>query len=503
MDASTEGAARVEASIRSDTGLLDQALTRACGAPLVRGNRVRILRDAEENYPAWLEAIRGAEDKIYFESYFVGDDETGAQFAAALAARARAGVRVRLVYDWLGNLRRAPRRFWRDLTAAGVDVRCFNPLRLQDPLGAVHRDHRKSIAIDGRIGFVSGLCVSRDWVGDPAHDRAPWRDTGLELRGPAVHDVERAFAQVWNAAGAPMPAGEIGARDAIPASGEVAVRVVANTPGSSGVFRVDQLIAAAARRVLWLTDAYFAGVAPYVQALRAAARDDVDVRLLVPGSSDIPTLRPLTQAGYRPLLEAGVRVYEWNGPMLHAKTAVADGRWARIGSSNLNLASWMSNYELDALIEDEGVASAMEQMYLRDLDSATEIVLQPRRARDRADTHARGRQGGDRRKPHTGANGSASRAAAGALRLGRAVGAALTRERVLDLAEARLLALAGAGLLAVAVLAALWPLLLAVPIIVLNAWLGGAFLSRAYAMRRARRSLGLPVTRIGRTTVQS
>jgi cardiolipin synthase len=163
----------------------------------------------------------------------------------------------------------------------------------------------------------------------------------------------------------------------------------------------------------------------------------------------------------------------------------------------------MSNYELDAVIEDEGVASAMEQMYLRDLDSTTEIVLQPRRAKDRADTQARARPGGGRREPHTGSRGSASRAAAGALRLGRAVGAAVTRQRVLDLAEARLLALAGAGLLAVAVLGALWPLLLAVPIIVLSAWLGAAFLARAYAMRRARRSLGLPVTRIGRATVQN
>jgi cardiolipin synthase len=503
MDAPIEGASRVQIPFTSETGLLDQALTRAGGAPLVRGNHVRILRDAGENYPAWLEAIRGAEDTIYFENYFIGDDDTGAQFAAALAARARAGVRVRLVYDWLGSLRRAPRRFWHDLAAAGVDVRCFNPLRLQDPLGAVHRDHRKAIAIDGRIGFVSGLCVSGEWVGDPAHGRAPWRDTGLEVRGPAVHDIQRAFAQVWNAAGAPLPAGEIRARDAIPAAGEVAVRIVANVPGSSGIFRLDQLIAAAARRVLWLTDAYFAGVAPYVQALRAAARDDVDVRLLVPGASDIPTLRPLTQAGYRPLLEAGVRVYEWNGPMLHAKTAVADGRWARVGSSNLNVASWMSNYELDAVVEDEGIASAMERMYLRDLDSATEIVLRPRRAKDRADTHARGRPGGDWREPHTGTRGSASRAAAGALRLGRAVGAALTRQRVLDLAEARLLAWAGAALLAVAVLGALWPLLLAVPIIVLSAWLGAAFLARAYAMRRVRRSLGLPVTQIGRTTVQS
>ena len=116
------------------------------------------------------------------------------------------------------------------------------------------------------------------------------------------------------------------------------------------------MIAAMARRTLWLTDAYFVGIAPYVQALRAAALDGVDVRLLVPGASDIPVISPLSRSGYRPLLEAGIRVFEWNGPMLHAKTAVADCRWARVGSSNLNIASWISNYELDMAIEDEDFA---------------------------------------------------------------------------------------------------------------------------------------------------
>ena len=137
------------------------------------------------------------------------------------------------------------------------------------------------------------------------------------------------------------------------AAGDVALRVVATTPGTLAVLRLDQLIAAAASRTLWITDAYFAGIPPYIQALRAAALDGVDVRLLVPGASDISVLRPLSQAGYRPLLEAGVRVFEWKGSMLHAKTAVADGRWARVGSSNLNIASWVGNYELDVLVEDE------------------------------------------------------------------------------------------------------------------------------------------------------
>src|SRR6185295_3809824 len=128
-------------------------------------------------------------------------------------------------------------------------------------------------------------------------------------------------------------------------------------------------------------DAYYAGTTSYVQALRAAARDGVDVRLLVPNGTDIPLLRPLSRAGYRTLLEAGARVFEWNGPMLHAKTAVADGRWARVGSTNLNIASWLGNYELDAVVEDAGFAAAMSAQYLADLTNATEVLLRSGRRR--------------------------------------------------------------------------------------------------------------------------
>src|SRR5215472_10509929 len=361
--------------------LLDQAFTRAAGASLVGGNRVRLLRDARENYPAWLEAIQGAERTILFENYLWCEDDTGQEFQDALIAKARAGVRVRVIYDWLGSLFRASWRYWHALRQAGIEVRCFNPPRLVAPFAALHRDHRKMVAVDGRVGFVTGLCIGRMWVGDARRGVAPWRDTGVEIRGPAVAEIERAFAQVWAAIGPPLQAEELTSRDLIPEHGPVALRIVASQPGLTAVLRLDQLIAAAARRTLWLTDAYFAGIPFYVQAVRAAARDGVDVRLLVPGASDVPMLRPLSEAGYRPLLEAGVRVFEWKGSMLHAKTAVADGRWARVGSSNLNVASWIGNYELDAVIEDEGFASAMEAMYVADLEQSTEIVLRRRRLR--------------------------------------------------------------------------------------------------------------------------
>jgi cardiolipin synthase A/B len=494
---STESAELALPSARElrESALLDRAFTRAAGAPLVSGNGVRLLKDASENYPAWLEAIRHARHKIYFENYFIVDDEVGREFADALATAARAGVRVRLVYDWVGSLRKTSRRFWRGLTDAGVEVRCFNPLRFASPLDVLHRDHRKMLAVDAKVGFVTGLCVGSMWMGKPARGVAPWRDTGLEVRGPALCDCERAFAQVWASMGSPIPAEELVPREGMATAGGVSLRIVANAPGTTGIFRLDQLIAAAARRTLWLTDAYFAGVPPYVQALRAAALDGVDVRVLVPGASDIPALRPLSQAGFRPLLEAGIRVFEWKGSMLHAKTAVADGSWARVGSSNLNIASWVGNYELDAVVENEAFAAQMERMYLTDLENATEIVLRPRRPRLLRETG----EPIPLRDLMSGGRGSASRAAAGALRIGRTVGAALTEQRVLAATEARVVAIMGALLLGIAVAGILWPLVLMIPFAVILMWLAVALLVRAHRLSKIRRSQGLPRTRLERT----
>ena len=152
-------------------------------------------------------------------------------------------------------------------------------------------------------------------------------------------DVEQAFARVWATVGTPIPEGERLPRSEMDTAGATRLRVISDEPGTAGLLRIDQFIASAARQSLWITDAYFAGTPPYVQALRAAALDGVDVRLLVPGASDIPALQPFSRAGFRALLDAGIRVFEWKGPMLHAKTAVCDGRWARVGSTNLNIAS--------------------------------------------------------------------------------------------------------------------------------------------------------------------
>ncbi len=498
--------------------LLDQAFTRAAGASLVSGNGVRLLRDGAENYPEWLRAINGAQQHVCFENFIFYEDEVGAQFAAALMERARAGVEVRVNYDWLGCVGKASKHFWRQLIAAGVRVRRFNPPRTAHPIRWLQRDHRKLLAVDGAIGFITGLCVGKAWRGDAARGVAPWRDTGIEIRGPALSEIESAFAEVWNVSEPVVGAAGALAADAfapfeppsrpLVTAGNVSLRVVATAPGTLAVLRLDQLIAAAARRTLWLTDAYFAGIPPYIQALRAAALDGVDVRLLVPGASDISILRPLSQAGYRPLLEGGVRVFEWKGTMLHAKTAVADGCWARVGSSNLNMASWVGNYELDALVEDEGFATQMEQMFETDLAQSTEIVLRRNRRRlgaavaiglrnqalrRRAEDHLAAGESGE------GRSGGASRAAAGALRIGRTVGAALTEQRVLATTEAKIVAVVAVIALGLAICVAIWPWLAAVPAALFLGWASLVLFVRAASLRGERRRRGLPTARLART----
>ncbi len=469
--------------VASERSLLEQAFSRAAGGPLVTGNSVRLLRDAAENYPAWLDAIAAAERTIHFETYIIWEDASGTAFADALSAKARDGVRVRVLYDWLGGVGKTSRRFWDAMSRAGVEVRVFNPLRVSSPLGWVHRDHRKSLIVDGLVGFVSGLCVGQQWVGDPQRGIAPWRDTGLELHGPAVDDVERAFARAWRVAGRLGDSEDLLAVRDTPPAGNMAVRVVASEPWSARMVRLAHLMASAARERWWLTDAYFAGTPEYVQALRAAALDDVDVRLLVPGTSDIPVMQAFTRSGYRPLLEAGIRVFEWRGSMLHAKTAVGDDEWARVGSSNLNIASWIGNWELDVAVNDKGFAEKMAAMYLDDLENSTEIVLSEARVTDRrrilrAPSMPRRRVG------------SAGRIAAGALRLGNTASAMLTEHRVLGAAEARAAAALGGICVAIALLMLFWPRLVTIPLGLIIAWIGTAMLVKAHRLRRERQLRG-------------
>ncbi|MDO1528525.1 phospholipase D-like domain-containing protein [Fulvimonas sp. R45] len=464
--------------------LAEQALSRAAGAPLLGGNAAELLIDAEAHYAAWLAAIRGARRSVLLENYIIRDDAVGRTFRDALAERARAGVFVAVVADWMGCLGQSGAAFWRPLREAGGEVRVYNPPRLGLSFGWISRDHRKTLVVDGERGFLSGVCISAKWLGDPRRGVPPWRDTGVALRGPVVAELAAAFADSWRLIGAPLPEGVPAAASPVPA-GDVALRLIATQPATAGMYRLDQLVAAMARRTLWLTDAYFVGVAPYVQALASAARDGVDVRLLVPGSSDIPVVAGLSRSGYRPLLKAGVRVFEWNGSMLHAKTAVADGQWARVGSSNLNLASWLGNREIDVAVEDAGFAGQLAAQYERDLENATEIVLSPRR-RHRGEK-VRSSSGQRPARPHRG-GGSSGRAAAGALRLANSVGAVIADRRVLGDTSTTPLAASVGLLAAIAVVALLWPAIVAWPLAVLVAWLALNLGVRAWRQYRRQRS---------------
>jgi len=453
--------------------MADQAFSRAAGAPLVGGNDVRILRDAAENYPAWEAAIERARSTIHLEMYIIHRDRVGRRFVDLLARRAREGVTVRVVYDWWGCGTGPLLGLFRPLTKAGGEARPFNPPTVTTVLGWVRRDHRKLLVVDGRVAYVSGLCIGRMWEGDPRGGRAPWRDTGVEIRGPAVSHAEAAFADSWQLTGGRMPHPGGPTVEHPEEAGTVNLRLIPTEPFTARLLRVDLLAAAMARRTLWITDAYFIDHGPYLEALRRAARDGVDVRLLLPQGSDIGWTVPASRTLYRTLLEAGVRIFEWSGPMVHAKTAVADGRWARIGSSNLNVTSWFGNWELDVAIEDADVAGMLAEHYAEDLAQATEIVLTEKRRPKQV-----------RPVPPKVRARRAVRAVSG---VGSSLGAVVTGSRRLEDFEVVPLVGAGVLLIALATLGFLRPVLLAWPLAFLTVWTGLSFLGEAVKLWRARR----------------
>jgi cardiolipin synthase len=358
-----------------DADLLEAAFQRAAAARAVGGNRVALLVDGPAAYPAMLDVIEGARQRIRFENYIINSDATGRRFAEALIARARAGVEVTVLADWLGSW--ATRgSYWRHLREAGIEVRHFhppNPLRLFNNLA---RDHRKLVVADGRRAVIGGLCIGDEWTGDPGRDRLPWRDTAVLVEGPAAALLEQAFTDTWREArgAAVEPQGEAG-----PEIGESSIRVLRGLPGRERTFRVLELVATMCRERLWITDAYMLPPQRLLQAMLDAARDGVDIRLLVPGTSDLPWIRNLTRIGYRTMLRGGIRIFEWDGPMLHAKTLVADSRWCRVGSSNLNPSSLLGNFELDVMTDDRELAAALEAQFRRDLGQSREVIRLPGR----------------------------------------------------------------------------------------------------------------------------
>ncbi len=450
---------------------VDRSLERIGGAPVRAGNAFTLLRNGHGAYEDWLDAIRRARHWIHLENYIIRADSVGEAFAAALADRAASGVSVRLLYDWYGSWG-TPRAFWRRLRRAGVEVRAMSPPRLAEPLSALRRDHRKLLAVDGRYASAGGVCIAEAWLERSTANGLPYRDTAVAVRGPAVADLERAFACAWATRGAPLPPHERPAPSSIPPVGDAAVRVVIQEPGRMRSIRVLELLCASVRRRLWMADAYFVGAPVLVQALIAAAQDGVDVRLLLPGTYDVPVVGPIARTGYRPLLRAGVRIWEYAGVMMHAKTTVADGWWARIGSTNLNPTGLATNWEIDVIAEDRRVGAWMERMFEEDLASAREVRL----PRDGAV-----RDGAPRRRgaPPAEVRGRPGRVAVTlntAAQLGTEM---IAGERELDRNERRVaLAIAGV-LLGVALAGARVPRLLAWPLAGLAGLVGAATLVQA------------------------
>jgi cardiolipin synthase A/B len=451
----------------------DQVFSRSAGAPLVNGNAVSILRDAAENYPAWEAAIADAHRTVHIEMYIFHRDRTGRRFIDLLARKARDGVTVRVAYDWFGCGTAPFLGLFRPLVRAGGQVRVINPPSVRAALGWIRRDHRKLVTVDGRIAFISGLCIGEMWEGYPDKGLEPWRDTGVAITGPAVAHAERAFAETWRMTGGTISDRDLPDEASIAPTGDVALRLIPTEPFSANLLRMDMLVASLARKSLWLTDAYFIGTGPYLDALRRAAEDGVDVRLLLPRGSDVAWVVPVSRSLYRPLLESGVRIFEWNGTMVHAKTAVADSRWARIGSTNLNLNSWMGNWELDVAIENEDLATTLEQHFLEDLTRSTEVATVNQATTLRL-----------RRPPNT--HGSAKGVVRTVTGVGRTLGAAVSGNRSLESFEAMPVLVFGSALVFVAVLLFVTPRLLAWPLGLVASWAGVTFLAEAWSLWRRR-----------------
>ncbi len=455
---------------------------RTTGADALPGHRLQLLRDSGEHEQAALALVAQARHHILIENYRLVDDDWGRELVVALCAQAQAGVRVQVLCDWLGSWGQLGRELPLLLHEAGAELRRFNAPGLGEPLGWVVRNHRKFLSIDGCEAMITGWCLSAQWRGRPGE--MPWRDTGVRVAGPVVREAETAFAETWSLAGG-SPSEAMTDQGLCQLSNmsltveHASVRLIVGRPQSSPLFQLDQLAISLARQRIWLTDAYPVGTPAYLDNLRRAARAGVDVRLLVPGSSDLPLLGLLSRSSYRALLEAGVRVFEWNGAMLHAKTAVIDGHWARIGSSNLNPASWLGNYELDLVVEDAAFGQVMENQYLLDLDHATEIVLRAGQKVQLLQPRQRSRR---RQRRQLGS--------ATTLRVSRAVVMAVRESRRLGPTDASLLGLIGGSGLLLAVIAAWRPAWVAWPLAALSAWLSINLLRIAWRRYRHYRKQG-------------
>jgi cardiolipin synthase len=355
-------------------------LSKLVGAPARPATEVRILQDGADAFPAMFELIDAAQSEVLFENFIFAGDETGKRFADALSAATRRGIDVRVLYDPIGTMMVSGGSIADTLHQKSVTTRAFNPPSFFDPRtwGRIgHRDHRKTLTVDGEASVVGGLCISNNWA--PTNQGgAGWRDTALLVRGPVAADIKRAFEAMWKRAdGHDVPV-------ALKPGGSLsppAALVVADRPGVQQVARLYTSMADLSRRSLEITDAYLVLQKSAQATFCAAARRGVSVRMLLPGRNNHPLAGAASRHGYESLLQAGVEIWEWGGAMIHAKTAVMDGELTLVGSSNLDPLSMRRNYELNLLVADSVTGARMQEMFERDLSTATRIELSSWRKR--------------------------------------------------------------------------------------------------------------------------
>ncbi|WP_194722946.1 cardiolipin synthase [Noviherbaspirillum malthae] len=360
------------------------------GQPLVAGNKVTLLDDGPETMRAMMSAIRAARDHVNLETYIFEADEIGRQLADLLIAKQAAGVRVNLIYDSVGSLD-TPREFFDRMRAAGIGVLEFNPVNPLEAKGdwdINQRDHRKLLVVDGRIAFTGGVNISKvygksSFLQSRRNDPPPkdaadaaWRDTHMQIEGPVVADFQKMFLDTWQRKTGRAP------QDAkyfppLKTEGKSLVRAIASTPDHAdfAVYKTYISAIAHADKYVHLTTAYFVPDRQIVDAMIDAARRGVDVRIIFPSFTDVGLLLYAGRSYYDELLKAGIRVYERKAAMLHAKTAVIDGVWSTIGSTNLDMRSFLHNDEINAVVLSAEFADRMEALFQRDLQESNEITL--------------------------------------------------------------------------------------------------------------------------------
>jgi cardiolipin synthase A/B len=348
--------------------------------PLVLGNKVILLENGAATYQAMLAAIHAAHDSINMQTYTFTDGPVGQMFADALIERQRHGVQVNLEYDSLGSFGTS-KSFFDRLQQNGVAVleyRPVNPFAAKLPWSFSHRNHRKMLVVDGRVAFTGGINISEVYASGPSgsEEKGPseyWRDTDIEVEGPAVAEFQRAFINEWKY----QQGQALGQRDYFPTldqKGNQIVRVIFSVPERFSLIYVTWISAVVSSQTnIYITDAYFAPDRQALHALEHAARRGVDVRLLLPSQTDEPLILAAQHSHYADLLDAGVKIYEWQGQMLHAKTTTVDGVWSTVGTSNLDWWSIARDNELNAIILSHPFGDDMNLMFRNDIESAVQI----------------------------------------------------------------------------------------------------------------------------------